>query len=67
MAHFETTDQLWKLLKQIDFGKTIVVTSMDKSTLIGLETNIHYTVIDLIEPSPDKRLVKLRNPFISEV
>jgi hypothetical protein len=54
------------LINQIDLKKAVVVTSWDKVTLIGLETNIHYTIIDLIEPKQGKRLFKLRNPFINQ-
>jgi hypothetical protein len=67
MTHFQDKDTLWSLLTRIDLKKAIVVTSWDNSTLIGLETNIHYTIIDLIEPQPGKQLVKLRNPFLADV
>jgi len=52
------------MINKIDLKKAVVVTSWDKVNLIGLETNIHYTIIDVIELNEGKRLFKLRNPFI---
>ncbi len=65
ISTFKNNDEIWDLLRSLNFQKVVAVTSWQTSNVVGLETNVHYTILEASEPAANKRLIKLRNPFLS--